>query len=137
MENNLISIINWNLHLLPAMLLEKYGSIILISSVSGLKGNIGQTAYAASKGAMFGIARSLAHEVGQFGTRVNCVALGLIDGDMIKAIPETKLKAILKKTPLRRLGQPEEVAKTIQFLISENSQYLTGQTITLDSGFSA
>ncbi|EKT62478.1 3-oxoacyl-ACP reductase [Providencia alcalifaciens Dmel2] len=61
MENNLISIIHWNRHLLPAMLLEKHGSIVLMSSVSGLKGNIGQTAYAASKAAMFGIARYLAH----------------------------------------------------------------------------
>ncbi|MTC33623.1 SDR family NAD(P)-dependent oxidoreductase [Providencia alcalifaciens] len=105
MENNLISIINWNLHLLPAMLLEKYGSIILISSVSGLKGNIGQTAYAASKGAMFGIARSLAHEVGRFGTRVNCVALGLIDGDMIKAIPETKLNSCPPMAGAKTLSQ--------------------------------
>ncbi|WP_369309805.1 SDR family oxidoreductase [Providencia rettgeri] len=137
MDNNLMSIINWDRHLVPAMLLEGRGSIVLMSSVTGLKGNIGQTAYAASKAAMFGIARSLAHEVGRFGVRVNCVAPGLIDSDMTKAIPDAKLKAMLRTIPLRRLGKPEEVAKTVEFLISDNSRYLTGQTITLDGGFSA
>ncbi|MEX6211127.1 SDR family oxidoreductase [Providencia huaxiensis] len=137
MDNNLISIINWNRHLVPAMLLDGHGSIVLMSSVTGLKGNIGQTAYAASKAAMFGIARSLAHEVGRFGVRVNCVAPGLIESDMTNAIPDAKLKAILKNIPLRRLGQPDEVAKAVEFLISDNSQYLTGQTLVLDGGFTA
>lgn len=136
-DNNLISIINWNRHLLPAMLQAGRGSVVFMSSVTGLKGNIGQTAYAGSKAAMFGIARSLAHEVGRFGVRVNCVAPGLIDSEMTKAIPEEKLKSLLKNVSLRRLGQPEEVAKTVEFLISDNSQYITGQTITLDGGFSA
>lgn len=137
MDNNIISIINWNRELLPSMLMARNGSIVLMSSVTGLKGNIGQTAYAASKSAMIGITRSLAHEIGRFGLRVNCVAPGLIDSDMTNAMPEAKLKAMCKNIPLRRLGQPQEVAKTVKFLIGEDSQYLTGQTIVLDGGLTA
>lgn len=137
MDNNVISIINWNHYLLPPMLEERNGSMILMSSITGLKGNIGQTAYAASKAAMMGMARSLAHEVGRFGIRVNCVAPGLIDSDMTQAMPKEKLKAMRQDIPLRRLGQPQEVAKLIDFLISDNSQYLTGQTIVLDGGLTA
>ncbi|XP_037959428.1 3-oxoacyl-[acyl-carrier-protein] reductase FabG-like [Teleopsis dalmanni] len=136
-NTNLVAIINWNRHLVPPMLLEGYGSIVLMSSITGLKGNIGQTAYAASKSAMFGVARSLAHEVGRFGIRVNCVAPGLIESDMTEAIPVEKLKAMKKNIPLRRLGRPEEVAKVVEFLIGENSQYITGQTIILDGGATA
>lgn len=137
LDNNVISTINWNRELLPSMLMERYGSIVLMSSVTGLKGNIGQTAYAASKAAMMGVARSLAHEVGRFGLRVNCVAPGFIDSDMIRAIPEAKLKSIRQNIPLRRFGQPQEVAKMVDFLIGENSQYLTGQTLVLDGGLTA
>ncbi|MGG4608412.1 SDR family oxidoreductase [Providencia sp. Me31A] len=137
LDNNVVSIINWNRKLLPAMLMTGHGSIVLMSSVTGLKGNIGQTAYAASKAAAIGITRSLAHEVGRFGVRVNCIAPGLIDSDMTQAMPEAKLKAMCQSIPLRRLGQPHEVAKLAEFLIGENSQYLTGQTLVLDGGLTA
>ena len=137
LDNNVISMINWNRELLPAMLMARYGSIVLMSSVTGLKGNIGQTAYAASKAAMMGVARSLAHEVGRFGIRVNCIAPGFIDSDMTRAIPENKLKLIKQSIPLRRFGQPQEVAKMAEFLIGEDSQYITGQTIVLDGGLTA
>lgn len=137
LDNNVISMINWNRELLPAMLMARYGSIVLMSSVTGLKGNIGQTAYGASKAAMMGVARSLAHEVGRFGLRVNCIAPGFIDSDMTQAIPEAKLKSIRQNIPLRRFGRPQEVAKMAEFLIGENSQYLTGQTIVLDGGLTA
>lgn len=135
--NNVVSIINWNRKLVPAMLMANYGSIVLMSSITGLKGNTGQTAYAASKAAMMGITRSLAHEVGRFGVRVNCLAPGLIDSDMTQAMPDAKLKAMCRNIPLRRLGQPQEVAKMVAFLIGENSQYLTGQTLVLDGGLTA
>ncbi|MFY3770632.1 3-oxoacyl-[acyl-carrier-protein] reductase FabG [Providencia manganoxydans] len=137
MDNNVISIINWNRYLLPSMLVERNGSMVLISSITALKGNIGQTAYAASKAAAMGIVRSLSHEVGRFGIRINCVAPGLIDSDMTQAIPKEKLKAMRQNIPLRRLGQPQEVAKLVRFLVSEDSQYLTGQTIVLDGGLTA
>ncbi|MEQ4626006.1 SDR family NAD(P)-dependent oxidoreductase [Providencia manganoxydans] len=137
MDNNVISIINWNRYLLPSMLVERNGSMVLISSITALKGNIGQTAYAASKAAAMGIVRSLSHEVGRFGIRINCVAPGLIDSDMTQAIPKEKLKVMRQNIPLRRLGQPQEVAKLVRFLVSEDSQYLTGQTIVLDGGLTA
>ncbi|MBP6123398.1 MULTISPECIES: SDR family oxidoreductase [Providencia] len=137
MDNNLISIINWNRELIPSMFMARYGSIVFMSSITGLKGNIGQTAYAASKAAMMGVTRSLAHEVGRFNLRVNCVAPGLIDSDMTKAMPEAKLKTMRQSIPLRRIGKPQEVAKLVKFLISEDSEYLTGQTLVLDGGLTA
>ncbi|WP_058910644.1 SDR family NAD(P)-dependent oxidoreductase [Entomohabitans teleogrylli] len=137
LDNNLVSVINWNRMLLPSMLVQREGAIVLMSSVSALKGNSGQTAYAASKAAMVGLTRSLALEVGRFGIRVNCLAPGLINSDMTQAIPEAKLKALRQAIPLRRLGEPEEVARMASFLIGEESQYLTGQTLVLDGGLSA
>ncbi|MRF68581.1 SDR family oxidoreductase [Escherichia coli] len=137
LENNVISVMNWHRKLLPAMLMAGSGSIVLMSSITGLKGNVGQTAYAASKSAMMGLTRSLAHEVGRFGLRVNCIAPGLIDSDMTRAMPEAKLKAMCQNIPLRRLGQPQEVAELVEFLIGNSSQYLTGQTLVLDGGLTA
>ncbi|GHD94122.1 SDR family oxidoreductase [Pseudocitrobacter faecalis] len=137
MDNNLISIVNWNHQLLPVMMTEGHGSLVLMSSVSAVMGNSGQTAYAASKAAMMGLARSLAREVGRFGIRVNCLAPGLIESDMIQAIPEQKLKALRQNIPLRRLGHPQEVAQAVAFLTGEESRYMTGQTLILDGGLSA
>lgn len=137
LDNNLISVLNWNRQLLPAMMTRGKGSVVLMSSVTALKGNSGQTAYAASKAAMMGLSRSLAREVGRFGIRVNCLAPGLIAGDMVQAIAEPKLKALRKNIPLRRLGQANDVAQATAFLIGEGSSYLTGQTLVLDGGLSA
>lgn len=104
LETNLVAIINWNRVLLPAMMLQGQGAIVLMSSVSAIKGNRGQTAYAASKAAMMGLARSLACEVGRFGIRVNCLAPGLIDSGMTQAIPESKLKVMRQEIPAAPLG---------------------------------
>lgn len=137
MDNNLIAIVNWNHHLLPAMMTQGHGSLVLISSVSAVMGNAGQTAYAASKAAMMGLTRSLAREIGRFGIRVNCLAPGLIESDMIQAIPEPRLKALRQNIPLRRMGHPQEVAQAVAFLAGEASRYMTGQTLILDGGLSA
>lgn len=137
LETNVISMINWNRILLPAMLMQRHGSIVLMSSVSALKGNVGQTAYAASKAAMSGIARSLALEVGRFGIRVNCLAPGLIRTEMLEEIPAQKLKEMRQSIPLRRLGETDDVLQAVAFLIGEGSQYMTGQTLVLDGGLSA
>ncbi|MCS3430265.1 SDR family NAD(P)-dependent oxidoreductase [Klebsiella sp. BIGb0407] len=136
LETNVISLINWNRILLPAMLMQKRGSVVLMSSVSALKGNIGQTAYAASKAAMSGMARSLALEVARFGIRVNCIAPGLIRTEMLDDIPKEKLKQLRQSIPLRRLGETDDVLQTVAFLIGEGSQYMTGQTLVLDGGLS-
>lgn len=137
LDNNLVSMVNWNRLLLPAMMMQGEGSVVMMSSVTAIRGNSGQTAYAASKAAMMGIARSLAREVGRFGLRVNCLAPGLIESDMTQAIPEAKLKAMRQDIPLRRLGLVEDVTGTVAFLIGDNSRYLTGQTLVLDGGLSA
>jgi Dehydrogenases with different specificities (related to short-chain alcohol dehydrogenases) len=137
MDNNVISIVNWNHGLLPAMMTQGSGSLVLMSSVSAIMGNSGQTAYAASKAAMMGFARSLAREVGRFGIRVNCLAPGLIDSDMLGAIPEKKLKTMRQNIPLRRVGHPQEVAQAAAFLVGEGTRYITGQTLVIDGGLSA
>lgn len=137
LETNVISMMNWNRVLLPAMLTQRRGSIVMMSSVSALKGNVGQTAYAASKAAMSGIARSLALEVGRFGIRVNCLAPGLIRTEMLAEIPADKLKEMRQAIPLRRLGETDDVLEAVAFLIGEGSQYMTGQTLVLDGGLSA
>ncbi|MBK4715082.1 MULTISPECIES: SDR family NAD(P)-dependent oxidoreductase [Tenebrionibacter/Tenebrionicola group] len=137
LDNNLIAMVSWNKALLPAMMTQGEGAIVMMSSVTAVKGNSGQTAYAASKAAMMGVARSLAREVGRFGIRVNCLAPGLIESDMTAAIPQTKLKAMRQEIPLRRLGQMQDVVDTAAFLINDGSRYLTGQTLVLDGGLSA
>ena len=84
-----------------------------------------------------GIGRTLAQEMGRFGIRVNCLAPGLIEGEMVEAIPEARLKAMRQSIPLRRLGQTQDVAHAVAFLAGEGSRYLTGQTLVLDGGLSA
>ncbi|MEH1318720.1 SDR family oxidoreductase, partial [Citrobacter farmeri] len=135
--NNLVAVVNWNRILLPAMMTQGSGSIVFMSSVTAVKGNSGQTAYAASKAAMIGLTHSLAREVGRFGIRVNCLAPGLIEGEMVQAIPEARLKAMRQNIPLRRLGRTQDVAHAVAFLAGEGSRYLTGQTLVLDGGLSA
>ncbi|MFC0226278.1 SDR family oxidoreductase [Serratia aquatilis] len=136
-DTNLNAIFYWNRHLLPAMMAQGEGAIVLMSSVTGIKGNIGQTAYGASKAAMIGMGKSLALEVARFGIRVNCLLPGIIESEMTQAIPAEALKALRKQIPLRRLGKASEVAKATAFLIGEDSRYMTGQTLILDGGLTA
>lgn len=137
MNNNVIAVLNFNRILLPAMMQADGGSIVLMSSVSAMKGNTGQTAYSASKAALIGLAKSLAQETARFGVRVNVVAPGLIATEMVNDIPDDKLKKLKAMIPMRRLGTPEEVAKTVGFLLSEDASYITGQTIVIDGGMIA
>lgn len=136
-DTNLNSVFYWNKYLLPEMIANGEGAILLVSSVTGLKGNIGQTAYGASKAALFGLARSLALEVARFGLRINCLAPGLIDSDMTKSLSSEALKKLRSEIPLRRIGTPEEVAEVAKFMISDSCRYMTGQTIVLDGGMTA
>ena len=137
LDTNLSAVFYWNRRLLPAMMLSGDGALVLMSSVTAIKGNSGQTAYAATKAAMMGICRSLAPELGRFGLRVNCLAPGLIESDMTGAMPAAKLEAMRRQVPLRRLGTPEEVARVAAFLIGDDSRYMTGQTLVLDGGLTA
>lgn len=136
-DNNLNAVFNWNRHVLPAMMVRGCGSIIMMSSVSAVKGNIGQVAYSATKAAMVGMTRSLACEVARFNIRVNSLLPGLIETDMSQKMSYAERKALRAHIPLRRLGQVEEVAQAAAFLLGDSSTYMTGQSLVLDGGLSA
>lgn len=118
-------------HLLQNMLLNKFGRIINIVSVSGLKGVAGQTNYSAAKGAMIAATKSLAQEVAKRNITVNAVAPGFISTDMTKDYDEKELK---KMIPANRFGTPEEVAHLVSFLASKKSSYITGEVISINGG---
>ena len=116
------------------MLNQKYGSIINISSVIGLMGNAGQANYAASKGGVIAFTKSIAKELGMRGIRCNAVAPGFIVTDMTAGLDEKIKEEYAKSIPLKRMGLPIDVANLCLFLASEESNYITGQTITVDGG---
>jgi 3-oxoacyl-[acyl-carrier protein] reductase len=116
---------------LREMIKNKCGSIVSVSSVAALMPNRGQTNYSAAKAGLIGASRSLAMEVARFGVRVNVVAPGLIETDMIKDAPVAEIK---KAIPMARVGKPEEVARVIRFLCSDDASYITGQSISINGG---
>lgn len=122
---------------LAAMAERGDGVIINMSSVSGGKGNAGQTNYSATKAALSGMTRSLALEMGRFNIRVNAIAPGYIATEMLEQIPDAQRRAITQRIPLRRLGQVREVAALTAFMLSESGAYITGQTFVIDGGLSA
>jgi 3-oxoacyl-[acyl-carrier protein] reductase len=116
---------------LREMIKNRCGSIVSVSSVAGIMPNRGQTNYSAAKAGLIGASRSLAVEVARFGIRVNIVAPGLIETDMVKNAPVAEIK---KSIPMARVGKPEEVARVIRFLCSDDASYITGQTISINGG---
>jgi 3-oxoacyl-[acyl-carrier protein] reductase len=116
------------------MLARRSGSIVNISSISGVAGAVGQTNYAASKGAAISFTKSLAREVGSMGIRVNAVVAGLIATDMTAGLKQDQVDRIIKSTALGRIGQPAEVAEAVAFLASARSSYVTGQSLIVDGG---
>ena len=136
LDNNVIAN-HWLINMVaPDMLAREDGSIIIISSVGGLTGSSTIGAYNISKAADFQLARNLAAEFGPKGVRINCIAPGLIRTDFAKALwenPET-LKAVTRHTPMRRIGEPHEIAGAAVFLASPASTFMTGQAIVVDGG---
>ena len=118
---------------LPHMLHEHSGCIVNVSSIWGQHGASCEAAYSSTKHAIIGLTRSLSAELSLSGIRVNCVAPGVIDTDMVQALGQETLEELAREIPLGRLGRPEEIAETVLYL-AENP-YITGQVITVDGGF--
>ncbi len=133
-NTNLIGSIRLARRVLRPMIKTKNGRIIFMSSVVGLLGSAGQVNYSASKAGLVGAARSLTREVGSRGITVNVVAPGFIDTDMTAALGESTKAAILATIPAGRYGEPSEVAKVIEFLVSDAGAYISGAVIPVDGG---
>lgn len=121
-------------HASAIMLKQRAGKMINISSVVGIKGNIGQVNYAASKAGIIGMTKTAARELASRGITVNAVAPGFIESDMTEQLSEKIKEATLANIPLKRYGNPVEVAKTVGFLASDAAAYITGQVICVDGG---
>ena len=116
------------------MMKQKYGRIVNLSSIVGLRGNAGQANYAASKAGLIGLTKSLAKELAARKVTVNAVAPGFIDTEMTAVLPEQAKEAMLKTIPMARLGQPEDVARAVAFFASDEAAYITGQVLCVDGG---
>jgi 3-oxoacyl-[acyl-carrier protein] reductase len=133
-NTNLTPIFKLSKRCLRAMTKARWGRIITITSVVGAMGNAGQSNYAAAKAGVIGFSKSLAREVGARGITVNTVAPGFIDTDMTSGLPEAHKTALLEQVPLKRLGEPEEIAAAVSFLASPNAGYVTGETLHVNGG---
>jgi 3-oxoacyl-[acyl-carrier protein] reductase len=122
---------------LPVMMQQRRGAIVNVASLSGLHGVVGQTNYAAAKGALIAMTRSLAREVARSGIRVNCVAPGLVETDMIADLEEDARREMIRAIPMRRVMKPDEVAAGIAFLLGDDASAITGQVLAIDGGASA
>lgn len=133
-DTNLLSVMKLTQLAIKAMVKKRWGRIINIGSVVGSTGNPGQTNYAAAKAGLVGFANSLAQEIASRGITVNTVAPGFIDTDMTASLSESQRETILNKVPMKRLGQPHEIAHLVSFLASDKAKYITGQTLHVNGG---
>ena len=135
-EVNLKSVFNLTKAVIRPMMKQRNGSIINISSVVGLKGNAGQANYAASKAGIIGFSKSVALELGSRNVRSNVIAPGFIETEMTDKLDEKVVQGWRDSIPLKRGGQPEDIANSCVFLASDMSSYITGQTLSVDGGMS-
>lgn len=134
MDTNLKGTFHTIKHMYRAFLKQRAGRIINLSSVSGVLGNAGQANYSASKAGVIGLTKSIAKELASRNVTVNAVAPGYIDTDMTKAMNEAAKEAVIGQIPLKRAGQPKDIAEMVAFLASDKASYITGQVISVDGG---
>lgn len=131
---NLKGVFNLSKAIIRHMISNKYGRVVNISSVVGLMGNVGQTNYAASKAGMIGFTKSLAREVAARGITVNAVAPGFIATAMTESLPEGIKESFVNIIPMKKFGDPKDVAHAVKFLLSDEAAYITGQVISVNGG---
>jgi 3-oxoacyl-[acyl-carrier protein] reductase len=132
---NLTGVFNCTRALAPRMAEARYGRIINTSSVVGLYGNFGQTNYVATKSGVIGMTKVWAREFGRKGITVNAVAPGFIATEMIKSVPEKVINMVIDKTPVQRLGTPEDIANAYLFLAGDEASFVNGTVLSVDGGF--
>ena len=134
LQINLTGAFNCMQNVMPSMMKSRWGRIISIASVVGQMGNAGQANYVSSKAGLIGLTKSIAREIASRNVTVNAVAPGFIDTDMTRVLPDSVKEAMLATIPLKRLGQPSDVANAVRFLASEDAGYITGQVIAVNGG---
>lgn len=129
-NTNLSSAFNMCRNVIEGMRARKFGRIVCISSINGQKGQFGQTNYSAAKAGEIGFVKALAQESAALGITVNAIAPGYIATEMVRAVPEDVLKKIISTIPVGRLGEPEDIARAVAFLVADDAGFITGSTLT-------
>jgi 3-oxoacyl-[acyl-carrier protein] reductase len=134
LDVNLTGVFQCTQAVVPHMIEQGSGKIVVTSSVSGVYGNVGQTNYAATKAGVIGMVKTWAKELGRKGINVNAVAPGFTETNMVAAVPDKVIQQMLAMVPLQRLGKPEDIAKAYLYLSSSDSNYVTGTVLNVDGG---
>lgn len=133
-NTNLKSAYNFCKNVITTMMRQKNGSILNITSISGVSGTAGQVNYSASKAGLIGMTKALAKEVGKININVNAIACGFVETDMTSVLPEDYKKKMTEMVPARRFGTVDDIAKAASFLLSDNANYITGHVLHVDGG---